>query len=139
MTDQPGFKCAIVVSDELPTGLAVNAASVLSLTMGHRVDGLVGVDVKDADGVTHPGIIHTPLPILVAPRERVNTIARASAGRDDMFFVGFSSLAQACRTYEEYIDKMGATPTAELTSVGVGLYGPRKQVNKLVGSLPLLR
>ncbi|WP_214412023.1 DUF2000 domain-containing protein [Sphaerisporangium fuscum] len=139
MTDRPEFKCAIVVSAELPTGLAVNAASVLSLTMGHRVEGLVGVDVKDADGVAHPGIIHTPLPILVAPHEQVDSIMQTAAAQDGMFFVSFSSLAQGCRTYEEYIDKMAATPTAELASVGVGLYGPRKQVNKLVGSLPLLR
>ena len=134
-----GFKCAIVVSDELPTGLAANAASVLSLTMGHRVEGLVGADVKDADGITHPGVVHTPLPILVAPRERVDAIVRTAAAQDAMFFVGFSSLAQSCRTYDEYIDRMASTPTAELASVGVGLYGPRKQVNKLVGSLPLLR
>jgi hypothetical protein len=139
MTDQPEFKCAIVVSDELPTGLAVNAASVLSLTMGHRVEGLVGADVKDADGVLHPGIIHTPLPVLVAPGERVGALVRAAAAQDGMFFVGFSSLAQSCRTYEEYTDKMAATATADLTEVGVGLYGPRKQVTKLVGSLPLLR
>ncbi|MEV5707902.1 DUF2000 domain-containing protein [Actinoallomurus sp. NPDC052274] len=139
MTNRPEFKCAIVVSAELPTGLAVNAASVLSLTMGHRVEGLVGVDVKDADGVAHPGIIYTPLPILVAPREQVGTIVQTAAAQDGMFFVGFSSLAQGCRTYEEYIDKMAATPTAQLASVGVGLYGPRKQVNKLVGSLPLFR
>lgn len=139
MTAQPEFKCAIVVSDELPTGLAVNAASVLSLTMGHRVEGLVGVDVQDADGVTHPGVIHIPLPILVAPREQVGAIVQTAATRDGMFFVSFSSLAQSCRTYEEYIDKMAASPTAELASVGVGLHGPRKQVNKLVGSLPLLR
>jgi hypothetical protein len=32
---RPEHKCAIVVADELPTGLAVNAASVLSLTMPH--------------------------------------------------------------------------------------------------------
>ncbi|HEX6355685.1 DUF2000 domain-containing protein [Actinophytocola sp.] len=139
MTPQPEFKCAIVVSDELPTGLAVNAASVLSLTMGHRVEGLVGVDVKDADGVIHPGVIHTPLPILTAPREQVGTIVQTSAAQDEMFFVSFSSLAQGCKTYEEYIDRMAATSTADLASVGVGLYGPRKQVNKLVGSLPLLR
>lgn len=139
MTGQPEFRCAIVVSDELPTGLAVNAASVLSLTMGHRVEGLVGVDVQDADGVTHPGVIHTPLPILVAPREQVGAIVQTAATHDGMFFVSFSSLAQSCRTYEEYIDKMAASPTAELASVGVGLHGPRKQVNKLVGSLPLLR
>jgi hypothetical protein len=139
MTSQPEFKCAIVVSDELPTGLAVNAASVLSLTMGHRIEGLVGVDVKDADGVTHPGVIHTPLPILVAPRARVDAIAQTAAAQDGLFSAGFSSLAQSCRTYEEYIDKMAATPTADLATVGVGLYGPRKQINKLVGALPLLR
>ncbi|MEV4129013.1 DUF2000 family protein [Nocardia sp. NPDC049707] len=138
MTSRPELKCAIVVSDELPTGLAVNAASVLSLTMGNRIEELVGVDVNDADGVIHPGIVYTPLPILVAPRKQVDTIVQAAAERDGMFFVSFSSLAQGCKTYEEYIDKMAATPTADLASVGVGLYGPRKQVNKLVGALPLL-
>ncbi|MGF6887032.1 hypothetical protein ABIA39_004166 [Nocardia sp. GAS34] len=139
MTSRPEFKCAIVVSDELPTGLAVNAASVLALTMGHRIEGIVGADVKDADGVIHPGVIYTPLPILVAPHHQVGTIVQTAAARDELFFVGFSSLAQACKTYEEYIDKMASTPTADLASVGVGLYGPRKQINKLVGSLPLLR
>jgi hypothetical protein len=56
-----------------------------------------------------------------------------------VFLVRFSSLAQACRTYQEYIDKMAATATADLASVGVGLHGPRKAVNKLVGSRPLYR
>jgi Protein of unknown function (DUF2000) len=133
------FKCAIVVSDELPPGLAANAAAVLSLTMGHRIEGLVGADVKDAGGVVHPGVVHIPLPILVAPGGRVGALVQAAAAQDGMFFVGFSSLAQSCRTYAEYTDKMAATATADLAGVGVGLYGPRKQVNRLVGSLPLLR
>ena len=133
------IKCAIVVSDGLPPGLAANAASVLSLTMGHRVEGLVGPDVKDADGVLHPGVIRIPLPILVAPGERIGTIVQAAAGQDGMFFVGFSSLAQGCRTYDEYVDKMAATSTADLAGVGVGLCGPRKRVDRLVGALPLLR
>ncbi len=132
-------KCAIVISEELPTGLAVNAAGVISVTLGHRIDGLVGDDVKDADGVAHPGIIHMPLPILKAPRHEVAAIVRAVAAEDDVFFVSFSALAQSCRTYEEYTAKMTATPTADLDSVGVGLHGPRKRVDRLVGSLPLLR
>ncbi len=132
-------KCAIVISEELPTGLAANAAGVISVTLGHRVDGLVGADVKDADGVAHPGIIHMPLPILKAPRHEVAAIVRAVAAEDDVFFVSFSALAQSCRTYDEYTAKMTATPTADLDSVGVGLHGPRKRVDRLVGSLPLLR
>ena len=132
-------KCAIVVSEDLPTGLAVNAAGVISVTLGHRVDGLVGGDVKDADGVAHPGIIHVPLPILRAPRTEIAAIVRAVAADDEVFFVSFSALAQSCRTYDEYTAKMSATATADLDSVGVGLNGPRKRVDRLVGSLPLLR
>jgi len=132
-------KCAIVVSEELPVGLAANAASVLSITLGHRVDGLVGADVKDAGGVAHPGIIYMPIPILNAPREQIATIVQAAAEDDELFFVSFSALAQSCKTYDEYIDTMAATATADLDSVGVGLHGPQKRVNRLVGSLPLLR
>lgn len=139
MAGRPAFKCAIVVSAELPTGLAANAASVLALTIGDRVDGLVGADVKDADGVVHAGVIRSPLPILTAPNERVRTIVQAAATQDETFFVSFSALAQSCRTYDEYVEKMAATATADLASVGIGLYGPRKQIDTLVGALPLLR
>ncbi len=133
------YKCAIALSEELPAGLAANAASVLSVTLGHRVDGLVGADVKDADGVAHPGIIYMPIPILNAPREKIATIVQAAAEDDELFFVSFSALAQSCKTYDEYIDKMAATATADLDSVGIALHGPQKRVNRLVGSLPLLR
>ncbi|WP_284741179.1 DUF2000 domain-containing protein [Amycolatopsis sp. RTGN1] len=132
-------KCVVVVGDELPTGLATNATGVLSATLGHRIGGLVGADVEDADGVTHPGIIHVPLPILTAPREAVTAIVRAAAEDDEIFFVAFSALAQSCRTYAEYTAKLAATATADLDSVGVALHGPRKRVDRLVGSLPLLR
>jgi hypothetical protein len=138
MPEQVRNKCAIVVSEELPAGLAANAASVLSITLGHRIDGLVGADVKDADGVAHPGIIHMPIPILNAPREKIATIVQAASEEDGLFFVSFSALAQSCKTYDEYIDKMAATATADLDSVGIGLHGPQKRVNRLVGSLPLL-
>lgn len=132
-------KCVIVVSDSLDSGLAINAASVLSLTLGHRVEGLVGIDVKDADGVTHPGIAYIPIPVLKAAPSTVSEITRSASADEEVFFVSFSALAQSCRIYEEYIDRMAATPTAELDIVGVGLHGPRKRINKLVGSLSLMR
>lgn len=48
-------------------------------------------------------------------------------------------LAQGCRAYDEFIDKMGQTPERDLRYLGVALCGPKKKVNQLTGSMPLLR
>lgn len=139
MTNGMESKNAIVVSEDLPPGLAVNAASVLAVTLGHRVDGLVGSDVKDADGIVHPGIIYTPLPVLKANAADIGRIVESASGDPEVFCVAFSSLAQSCKTYDEYIQRMNETPTSGLEAVAAAMAGPKKKVNKLVGSLPLLR
>ncbi|MGC7102846.1 DUF2000 domain-containing protein [Amycolatopsis lurida] len=133
------MKCAILVSDDLPTGLAVNAASVLAVSLGANVDGLVGKDVKDLDGVLHPGVIYTPLPILRHTAAGIHEVLSAVASDEEVFFATFSSLAQSCRTYDEYIDRMGQVATDDIDLVGIALCGPKKKVNKLVGSLPLFK
>jgi len=139
MTSFAESKNVIVVSDELPLGLAVNAASILSVTLGHRVDGLVGSDVKDANNIVHPGIICTPLPVLKTDSPDIARIIESALAEEEIFCVAFSSLAQSCKTYDEYIQRMGETPTAAIEAVAVALVGPKKKVNKLIGSLPLLR
>jgi hypothetical protein len=131
-------KCVVVVAEELPFGLKANAASVITMTLGDRCHGLVGPDVKDADGVLHPGVVLLPVPILTARTEQLRAIWQ-QADADSLVRVGFSSLAQSCRTYEEYIDRLGAAATEDLQFVGVGLFGAKRDVNKLAGSLPLLR
>ncbi len=138
MPDTPK-KCAIVIAEHLPNGLAVNAASVLSVTLGAKVQGLVGGDVKDADGVTHPGVIYTPLPVLTDSADGISQLLTTAAADQELFFATFSSLAQSCKTYDEYIESMSAVPTSDIEVVGIAPFGPKKKVNKLVGSLPLLR
>ncbi len=138
MSDTPN-KCAIVIAEHLPNGLAVNAASVLSVTLGAKVEGLVGGDVDDADGVTHPGVIHTPLPVLTHSADGIAQLLTTAAADDELFFATFSSLAQSCKTYDEYIQAMSTVPTSVIEVVGVALFGRKRKVNKLVGSLPLLR
>jgi len=48
-------KCVIVIDRDLPPGLAANAAAALGMSLGAQVDGLIGPDVADADGVVHRG------------------------------------------------------------------------------------
>ena len=51
----------------------------------------------------------------------------------------FSDLGQGCKTYAEFVEKMADTPEEDLQYPGIALCGAKKQVNKLTGSLPLLR
>lgn len=131
-------KCAVVVSDELPVGLRANAASILTMTLGHQVPGLLGPDVKDADGIVHPGIVLIPVPVLTASTERIREIWELAGRGEEIVHVGFTALAQSCRTYDEYIERMAQTATADLTFAGVGVFGRKKLVNAIVGSLPLM-
>ncbi len=130
-------KCIVVVDAKLPVGLQANAASVITMTLGRQVDGLVGPDVKDADGVLHPGVVLIPVPILIADASAIRTIWREAG--EELVRVGFTSLAQSCRTYEEYVDRLATTSTEDLDFAGVGLFGAKRSVNRLGGSLPLLR
>jgi hypothetical protein len=139
MSDISLSKCAVIVSEVLPVGLAANAASVITMTLGRRVDGLIGPDVRDANGVLHAGIVLIPVPILIASAERIRTMRNELQSDTEAVCVGFTSLAQSCKTYGEYIEKMATFSTSDLEFVGVGLFGPKRLVNRLTGSLPLLR
>ena len=132
-------RCAVVVADALSGGHAANAAAVVTAMLAVRTPGLLGPDVRDADGVPHPGVVLVPVPVLVAPVDRLAQLWRDGTGDPVLVCAGFTALAQSCRTYQEYLDLMAAARTDDLRFVAVGLAGPRRPVNRLAGSLPLLR
>ena len=87
------------------------------------------------------GLIEFPIPILKAPPERIKAI-REALYEDEFAYltvVDFSNLAQGCKTYSEFIEKMAQTDEAALSYLGIALCGNKKKMNKLTGSLPLLR
>ena len=131
-------KCVILLSPALPIGMAANTAAVLSVTLGRLRPDMVGADVRDQEGGVHRGIITFPIPILAADEEQLRTLPR-QAEVAGLTAVDFTDLSQGCRTYKEYIERMGRTPETALRYIGLALCGERKQVNPLPGSLPLLR
>ena len=138
-TNGAATKCVMVLDDALPQGLAANAASVLALTLGRHIDAIIGPDVVDASGATHTGITTTPIPILVAPSEDVRLIRLQADQLDGLFIVDFTDAAQSTTTYQAYTKRIGSVPTDRLKYLGVALYGAKRPVNKLTGSLPLMR
>lgn len=137
---KPTERCVAVVDRDLPPGRAANAAAVLALTLGARVDGLVGADLIDADGVAHPGLIPIGLPILTAPAADLAQIRERAVAADlGVTVIDFPSQGQETNDYDEFRERVAEVPTSRLEYVGLALHGPRKSVNKLVGNLPLLR
>lgn len=139
--DQRNEKCVMVIDEDLPAGVAANTAAILGITLGKRLPELVGADVTDQSGGAHLGIIEFPVPILRGTRPVLKELREAlrRPGFQDLTVVDFSELAQGCKTYDEFIEKMGDAPESTLEYLGVAICGPKKKVNQLTGSMPLLR
>lgn len=134
-------KCVIVINENLPLGIIANTASILSITLGKYVPELVGEDVVDASGKTHLGITTIPVPILKGNKEILRDLREKLYTTDfqDMVVVDFSDVAQSCNVYSQYIEKASSTLEEEHTYFGLTICGNKKKVNKLTGSMPLLR
>ena len=134
-------KCVLVIEDSMPRGLAANTAAILGITLGRQRPDLVGEDAADSAGNRHPGIIRTPVPVLSGEAEVFQALRRRLAEPEfsDVAAVDFTDLAQSCRTYGAYIERMAAAAPEDLRYLGLALRGPRRQVDRLTGSLPLLR
>lgn len=134
-------KCVMVLNEELPLGVLTNTAAVMGITLGKHMPHIVGENVMDQSGCEHLGVITFPVPILKGNKESLKNIRETLFKEEyaDVLVVDFFDVAQSCKTYEEYIEKMKKVTQEELEYFGIALCGPKKKVNKLTGSMPLLR
>lgn len=141
MMDTQTEKCVLVLDERLPLGLIANTAAILGITLGKQRPEAVGETVYDAAGNAHLGVIEFPVPVLRGNAQllgelREKLYSPAFAG---LTAVDFSQLAQGCKTYGEFRDKMAAVPAESLRYLGIAICGDKKAVNRLTGALPLLR
>ena len=134
-------KCVIVLLKGLPMGLCANAAGILGITMGKELPELVGEPVMDGDERIHLGIVENPIPVLGCKEEELRGLLETLEGPEysDVVTADFTQLAQRCKTYWEYIEKMAATPGKDLVYTGIALCGERKKVERLTKNMALLR
>ncbi len=134
--DQP-MRCVIVVDAALPAGRAANAAAVIALTLGKRHPELAGADLVDASGFAHPGLIPIGIAVLGAPASELGTLRGKALGRG-IDVVDFPSQGQETTDYIAFGNAVAEVATEALSYVGVGLYGTRKLVGKIIGKYALL-
>ena len=139
--DLQNEKCVMVIDEQLPLGIIANTAAVMGITLGKAMPEVVGADVRAESGHTHLGIIEFPVPILRGSPESIKALREKLYEPDfqALTVVDFSDLAQSCKTYDEFIGRMAQVPESTLQYFSVAVCGAKKKVNKLTGSLPLLR
>lgn len=139
--DLQNEKCVMVIDENLPLGLIANTAAIMGITLRKEMPEVVGANVTDQSGNRHLGIIEFPVPILKGSPEVIKEIREKLYQPDfqDLSVVDFSDLAQGCKTYDEFIGKMADVPEDSLQYFGIAICGAKKKVNKLTGSMPLLR
>ena len=139
--DLQNEKCVMVIDENLPLGIIANTAAIMGITLGKQMPEVVGADVYDRTGNGHLGIIEFPVPVLKGNPKVIKAIREKLYEPEfsELTVVDFTELAQGCRTYDEFTGKMGEVSSEELNYFGIALCGAKKKVNKLTGSMALLR
>lgn len=137
----PNMKCVMVIDAELPLGLVANTSAVLGMTLGKHLPEQVGTDVMDASEQIHLGITTVPFSMLRGDKEMLKDLRERLYGEEfsDLLVVDFTDVAQCCNTYDDYTAKAAITSAQDILYFGIAIYGNKKKVNKLTGSMPLLR
>lgn len=139
--DLQNEKCVMIIDENLPLGIIANTAAIMGITLGRKMPEVVGADVYDRTGKEHLGIIEFPVPILKGNADSIKAIRKKLYEPDfsDLTVVDFSDLAQGCKTYDEFVEKMKEVSEIDLNYFGIAICGAKKKVNKLTGSMALLR
>ncbi len=140
-TTVDALKCVMVIDADLPLGLIANTAAVLALSLGKRIEGIIGPDLIDGSGKPHVGITNIAIPILKGTKPLIKELKlkTVSAEFADLFVVDFSNIAQTIMQYELYAEALSKRSSEEIDYLGIALWGSKKKVARLTGNLPLLR
>ncbi|GFI61168.1 hypothetical protein IMSAG049_00325 [Clostridiales bacterium] len=132
-------KCIMIIDEMLPLGLIANTAAILGITIGEKMPEIVGGDITDKNGNRHLGIIEFPVTVLRGTAERIKELRQKLSNEEELLVVDFSDLAQSCKTYDEFREKMADASEDSLQYLGLAVCGPKKKINRFTGSMPLLR
>ena len=134
-------KCVIVVDEGMELGVIANVTAILSISLGKLRPDISGNDIVDAENHTHYGLIQVPVPVLKASADKVAEIRNKLFGEgfEDISCIDFTNVAQQSMNYVDYTDTMQNSTQDDLLYLGIAMVGNKKKVNKLTGSLGLLR
>ncbi|OGK15238.1 hypothetical protein A2690_00505 [Candidatus Roizmanbacteria bacterium RIFCSPHIGHO2_01_FULL_39_12b] len=139
MEEHEELKVVIVVSSTLGIGLAANRAAVLATGLAMHIPSLPGQNLVTKDGIELLGFTQIPIPILTA-KPNISFLELCKRGEElGCKIIVFLTRAQGMRSYEEYKKSVAETNYNDLDIDAIAIYGDKKSVTKVTGSLPSLR
>ncbi|MFY3135374.1 DUF2000 family protein [Achromobacter xylosoxidans] len=134
-------KVVIVLAAGLDLGQAANASACLAAGLAAPRAAWAGEPLCDADGMRSSAISHLPIIVLTADEARMAQLRERLAlpVPDGASMTLFPAYAREIHEAAEYWARHRQTSHRDQPLLGVGLAGPRRWVNALTGSLPMLR
>ncbi|MDK2123070.1 DUF2000 domain-containing protein [Parachitinimonas caeni] len=131
-------KCVVIVDESMPLGTIANTTAVLAATLGKLRPEMIGADLPDSSGFLHQGITTMALPILKGNGPLLKRMrSQLKAFEPALLVVDLISATRTTKSYQEYAAVLAADEDIEY--FGLALFGDKKTVNSLTGSLGLLR
>lgn len=134
-------KCIIIVDENLPLGLIANTAAILGASFGKLHPETIREDITDKSERIHRGIVAIPITVLKGSAVFLNGLIHqlSELADEELTYFDFSDVAQQCNDYDDYICNAKQKTSEAYHYYGLLIYGSKKKINKISGSLPLLR
>ena len=143
MHDAPGIeKIAIVISENAAAGEAANISACLTAGLAAANSAWAGEPLRDADGFESVASSHLPIVVLAANGQRFTTLVEQierTVRPAQALVTLFPAYTQSIHDAHAYWQKHSMLGHRSERFLGIGLAGPKRWVNRLVGSFPLMR
>jgi hypothetical protein len=129
-------KIAFIVRNDLPVWQRLNVVAFLATGIADAAPEIMGKPYIDSQGRTYGSISGQPILIFEGCLEKLQTVHKKALERD-VTLIPYIHIMFSTRHDEENRDAFMAADAENLDLVGIGLYGPKKTVDKLVKGLSL--
>ncbi|MBN2899767.1 MAG: DUF2000 domain-containing protein [Clostridia bacterium] len=135
------MKCVMIVNEDLPRGIIANTTAALGISIASLQGNMTGKPVVDGNDRIHESITNIPIPILALPIDDMKALYDdlLENSADGIKVIGFSDVAQKSHHYDDYEAQIQKLEKDDIRYLGLCLYGPKIKINKLTGSMKILR
>jgi hypothetical protein len=130
-SERPKTKIVVLLRDDLEGWQAVNVTAFLVSGLPSANPELIGDEYRDADGVTYLPMFRQPVLVLSATADVLTAVHGRALARSMPFSIFTADLFATGNDVDNRA-AVRVVATAKLDLVGMALYGPKNQVDKVV-------